>query len=77
MTYSRENVAPIHGLYDIKYEFDIDSIVINQEPNIRNWQAITNNFDPENEFYTLQPCDPREVSGIIFHFHKNYGGILL
>ena len=77
-SYSCETFASIFGENDIKYEFGINSSVLNQEPVYRDWQAITNVCDPNNEegtvmheqalpsIYTLQPCNPRDVS-TFFH----------
>ena len=73
-SYSCENFASIFEENHIKYEFGINSSVLNQEPVSRDWQAITNVCDTGNEegtvmheqalpsIYTLQPCNPREVS---------------
>ena len=79
-SYSCETFASIFEANDIKYEFGINSSVLNQEPVSRDWQAITNVCDPNNEegtvmheqalpsIYTLQPCNPREVS-TLFAYH--------
>ena len=76
MPYNCENFASILGANDIKYEFNIDSSELNQEPDYRDWRAITNVCDPDNEegtatqeqplpsIYTLQPYNPQEVSVI-------------
>ena len=78
--YSYENVASIFGENDLKYEFGIDSSILNQEPVSRDCQAITTVCDSGNEertmmheqalpsIYTLQPCNPREVSNL-FAYH--------
>ena len=78
--YSHENFASIFGENDIKYEFGIDSSMLNQEPVSRDCQAITTVCDPGNEegtvmheqalpsIYTLQPCNPREVI-TLFAYH--------
>ena len=78
MPYNGENFASILGANEIKYEFDIDSSALNQEPDYRDWREITNVCDPDNEegtpiqeqalpsIYTLQPCNPQEVSVIEF-----------
>ena len=73
MPYNCENFASILGTNEIKYEFDIDSSAVNQEPDYRDWRAITDVCNPNNEegttiqeqalpsIYTLQPCNPQEV----------------
>ena len=78
--YSHENFASIFGENDIKYEFGIDSSMFYQEPVSRDCQAITTVCDPGTEegtvmheqalpsIYTLQPCNPREVS-TLFAYH--------
>ena len=78
--YSYQNFASILEENDLKDEFGIDSSMLNQEPVSRDRQAITTVSDPGNEegtlmheqalpsIYTLQPCNPREVS-TLFAYH--------
>ena len=78
--YSYENCSSIFGENDLKEEFGIDSSMLNQEPVSRDCQAITTVCAPGNEegtvmheqalpsIYTLQPCNPREVS-TLFAYH--------
>ena len=72
LPYNCENFASILGANEIKYEFDNYSSAVN-EPGYRDWRAITNGCNPDNEegttiqeqalpsIYTLQPCNPQEV----------------
>ena len=78
--YSHENFASIFGENDIKYEFGIDSSMFYQEPVSRDCQAITTVCDPGTEegtvmheqalpsIYTLQPCNPCEVSTLFAYY---------
>ena len=78
--YSYENFASIFGENDLKYEFGIDSSILNQEPVSRDCQAITTVCDSGNEertvmheqalpsIYTLQPCNPSEVSTLFAYY---------
>ena len=78
--YSYENCSSIFGENDLKDEFGIDSSMLNQEPVSRDCHAIKTVCDPGNEegtvmheqalpsIYTLQPCNPREVS-TLFAYH--------
>ena len=49
LPYNCENFASILGSNEIKYEFDIDSSAVNQEPDYRDWRAITDVCNPNNE----------------------------
>ena len=65
---------------DLKDEFGIDSSMLNQEPVSRDCHAIKTVCDPGNKegtvmheqalpsIYTLQPCNPCEVS-TLFAYH--------
>ena len=78
--YSYENFASILEENDLKDEFGIDSSMLNQKPVSRDCHAIKTVCDPGNEegtvmheqalpsIYTLQPCNPREVS-TLFAYH--------
>ena len=78
--YSYQDFASILEENDLKDEFGIDSSMLNQEPVSRDCHAIKAVCDPGNKegtvmheqalpsIYTLQPCNPREVS-TLFAYH--------